>query len=241
MREDMFKVIVERPRLFRRHARRVKSRYDRQPDRTKVGMRRAALEQRGLRKGLNENLAPLRRYLQKQRGRAWNDVYSEICARLDTRSTVKQHVRDHLEDLIVVKVTVDRDGRKLCNGRWAGLRPLHESWCDLYVDPEDGIIKEVAALRRKLGLPASRNARRRKPKHGNCDLVVLNDLEDLRRIDGLWYRIRYVPPEERPPLHRRPGCCCGPTTKRDDWPIVAKRQLSGAELRARGLCNDVDV
>ena len=102
MREDMFKVIVERPRLFRRRALRIKSRYDRLPDRTKVGMKRAAQEQRGWTKGLNENLAPLRRYLWKQRGRAWDDVYSEICSRLDTRSTVKQHVRDHLEDLIVL-------------------------------------------------------------------------------------------------------------------------------------------
>lgn len=240
MREDMFKVIVERPRRCRRYARRVKSRYDRLPDRTKVGMRRAAVEQRGVTKDLNENLAPLRRYLQKQRGRAWNEVYSEICARLDTRSTVKQHVRDHLEDLIVVKVVIHRDGRLLARGRWPGWGPLHESWCDLYVDPEDGIIKEVAALRRKLGLPVSRSARRRKPKPAQRNLIILNDLEDLRRIDGLWFHVRYVPLAERPPPHRRPGCCCGPATKRETWPIAAKRQLSSAELRVRGLCNDSD-
>ena len=103
MRKDLFKVIVEQPRRGVRTAHRVKSRLDRSPDRIKIGMKRSAWEQKGTIKLLNENLAPLQRYLRKQLGRPWDKVYSEICARLDTRSTVKQHVRDHLEDLIVLK------------------------------------------------------------------------------------------------------------------------------------------
>ena len=234
MREDMFKVIVERPRLFRARALRVKSRYDRLPDRTKVGMKRAAQEQRGWTKGLNENLAPLRRYLWKQRGRAWNDVYSEICARLDNRSTVKQHVRDHLEDIIDFRVFVGKDGSIYDRGGW----PLHKSGARLYVDPHDGIIKEVAVLRRALGLPESRRTKKRTPP---MDMVVLGDWEELRRIKGIWMWVRFDQ-DQLAPRHDR---VIDVLERQSVWVgrrhAVEKRQLSSAELSARGLSNVSDV
>jgi len=90
MREDMFKVIVERPRWGSRHATKTKLRYDKCEGRSRVTGRRLAIET-GYRKSLNENLAPLKRYLHKQVGRRWDDVFSEICQRLDTGSTVKMH------------------------------------------------------------------------------------------------------------------------------------------------------
>lgn len=237
MREDMFKVIVERPRRLVHRAPRVKSRLDRLPERTKVGMKRGAQEQCGWTKYLNENLAPLQRYLRKQRGRPWNKVYSEICARLDTRSAVKQHVRDHLEDLIVFRVVVGKDGALLDPKGWPRLQPIHEARQELYVDPGDGIVKEVAALRRQLGLPVSRRARRRRPAPRNEGVILLSELEDLKRIDGIWYRLRYQPQTPAP----RPACDC-PRCRplpRDGWPLAEKRQLSKAELRRRGLSNEV--
>ena len=87
MREDMFKVIVERPRWGSRHAARSKLRYDKVPDRKHATGRRMVLESEGWTKCLNENLAPLKRYLSKQVGRPWDKVYSEICEHLDTSST----------------------------------------------------------------------------------------------------------------------------------------------------------
>ncbi|MDJ0942466.1 MAG: hypothetical protein QNJ30_03335 [Kiloniellales bacterium] len=239
MREDMFKMIVERPRRGVRRAHRVKSRLDPLPERTKVGMKRSAFEQKGRMKWLNENLAPLRRYLRKQRGRPWDKVYSEICARLDTRSTVKQHVRDHLQDLIVVKAMVAKDGALLELGHWGDPRPLHASRCELYVDPRDGIIKEVAALRRKLGLPISRRARRRRPGSKRNDVIPLAEFEDLKRIDGIWYRLRYLPLAGT----LRPECGCRRCRPLpiDTRPLAEKRQLSKAELRRRGLSNQVAV
>jgi len=93
MREDMFKVIVERPRRGRSWAKKTKLRYLKEDDgRSRVSGKRIAIEG-GRRKWLNENLAPLKRYLFKQRGRKWDDVFSEICDHLDTGSTVKMHVR----------------------------------------------------------------------------------------------------------------------------------------------------
>ena len=110
MREDMFKVIVERPRWGSRHAPKSKLRYDKSPGRKRATGRRMVMEHSGYTKCLNENLAPLKRYLHKQVGRPWDKVYSEISQHLDTSSTVKQHVRDHLTDFILITVTHDRDG-----------------------------------------------------------------------------------------------------------------------------------
>ena len=111
MREDMFEVIIERPRWGSRmgHPRRAK-RMDakvtaaRDPDAllSKLGMQRGAKFARSS-KSLNENLAPLRRYLEKQVNRPWDKVWSEICENLSTASTVQQHVRDHIVDFVAVQ------------------------------------------------------------------------------------------------------------------------------------------
>jgi hypothetical protein len=67
MREDMARVIVERPRINPRNTRKERARsFDELPQHE--GMRRAQ-ELRGDRKQLNENLAPLRR-LPRKPGRA---------------------------------------------------------------------------------------------------------------------------------------------------------------------------
>ena len=99
MRSDMSKVIVERPRWgswlrSTKFAARVSPQGDvedldvappsREPDR----------------KSLNENLAPLKRYLDKQVGRPWNKVYSEIRANLDTRKATQLHILQHLRDYV---------------------------------------------------------------------------------------------------------------------------------------------
>src|SRR5262249_35007351 len=101
MREDMARVIVERPRVKSRNAR--KGRQQALEDLpSQEGMRRLH-ELRGDSKSLNENLAPLRRYVERQVGRPWDKVYAEIADRLRVRSTVQQHLRDHLADFVAIK------------------------------------------------------------------------------------------------------------------------------------------
>ena len=84
MRSDMFKVIVERPRWGASHASSPKLK--RTKDRTlkHIGHKRHAFENAPYTKSLNENLAPLVRFLRSRRGQPWDSVFSEICERLDT-------------------------------------------------------------------------------------------------------------------------------------------------------------
>jgi hypothetical protein len=187
MREDMFKVIVERPRLGGGNRRKGRSRpFEDLP--SKIGMRRFH-EERSEHKWLNENLAPLRRYLEQQVGRPWNQVYSEICARLSVRHVVQQHVREHLTDFVEVVPAVIQT-------RW---RPV------LYVDPKDGLLKrtdrtpEARARRRR-----EAEAKRRKPEVTRVDLSADRALQ---RIDGTWYELtlaRLPDPEFRPTREMRP-------------------------------------
>ena len=119
MREDMSRVIVERPR-FRPTPRKGRPLpLDDLP--CHQGMRRPYVLA-GNPKELTENLAPLRRYLERQVGRPWDKVYSEIARHLRIDSAVQQHVRDHLGDFVAFGAAERRFRR-------------------LYVDPRTGILK----------------------------------------------------------------------------------------------------
>jgi hypothetical protein len=141
MRADMFKVIVERPRWGVRHASSVKLRKDKDPHK-QIGLKRHAWEQAPFTKSFNENLAPLVRFIGRRVGRRWDDVYSEICAGLDTGSTVKMHVRQHLRDVVLFGISRGRHGEWLHEG--FVLRPDRRNGRgdEFYVDPDDGLLKD---------------------------------------------------------------------------------------------------
>ena len=178
MRPDMARVIVERPRSGAGWARKGKALDpDDLPDHE--GMRRA---HRGRRKWLNENLGPLKRFLDSRVGRPWDTVFAEISAHLRPDSTVQQHVRDHLDDFVLLQ-----PGRPARPGYcgWRG-HPWHEPY---YVDPADGVLKRTGDLPES---QAARRAERDRPKPP-ADRIPLGAKAELRRIDGLWYEIRLAP------------------------------------------------
>jgi hypothetical protein len=152
MRADMAKVIVERPRKKGRAWRKPKG-YKRRLS----GYGDATPIREGIRacwnggtKILNEHLGPLRRYLDKQVGRPWNKVFSEICRHINRNSAVQDHVRDHVEDYVATHVIlidgVPCDG----SGSWTYGRPLsrlrHRPW---YVCPRTGLLRRVEVVGRK--------------------------------------------------------------------------------------------
>ncbi len=160
MRKDMFKVIVERPRLGARFRINRARLADSEALPSRVGMKRFRKLNRTDTKMLNENLAPLKRYLMKQVGRPWNKVYSEICKNLDASNTVKQHVRDHLQDFVVLKVAVGRDGAWMNGNEQPGWKMNNLPWRQpLYVDPNDGLLKRSDKLWKKRGIETKRRRR----------------------------------------------------------------------------------
>lgn len=244
MREDMFKVIVERPRAGRSWASKSKLRYAPADAPPRMTGKRIVTQTTGGTKYLNENLAPLRRYLFAQRGRRWDDVFSDICAHLDTSSTVKMHVREHIDDFIERKVRREPDGSWRATGSWGSpTKPSH--WADLYVDPTDGRIKETRLLCQKLGVPTRRNywASQRQRSKRCAKLRRISDRVFIIQKDGIWYQYELTKPAFTPggygygdreiygELCKATWQCEGP------WQLAAKRQLSKKQLKAHGLKN----
>ncbi len=250
MREDMFKVIVERPRWGRKYAAKSKLRYDKYPDRKHATGRRLVLEHRGYTKDLNENLAPLKRYLKKQVGRPWSKVYAEISEHLDASSTVKQHVRDHLTDFVLVKVSVARDGSYMAASHWGGPQSPDRWWAELYVDPKDGLIKRTDKLCRKLGLTHYRDKlradrkRRAKGLRHDHNLRRLSETRFLVKLKGCWFQVDTDHPPADSYGRELSGrdlvqaiIACAPDAA-FTWRILSKRQLGKKELREQKLRND---
>lgn len=89
----------------------------------------------------NENTKPIYRFLHKNVGRPWDDVYSEICENQDRRSTQGFHFLEHIgwavaQDVIMI-------GGKPYQTRW-GRREnfLDFPYTGYYVNPDTGILCE---------------------------------------------------------------------------------------------------
>jgi hypothetical protein len=196
MREDMSRVIVERPRIIDSVGRKGRARpLEDLP--VHEGMRRSQRERGGY-KTLNENLAPLRRFLGRQVGRPWDKVYSEIAERLRVDSTVQQHVRDHLRDFVAT-----RPRRGICPGYRE--RDGEFLWYQrLYVDPRDGILKRTDRLPEEKARRRREAARSRRQRP--ADRIELSSTRELRRVAGIWYDITLAPlpqPEYRSSIELR--------------------------------------
>jgi len=176
MRHDMSSVIVERPRRDGSTGKGRQREWDDLPSHEGMSRPYTLLQ---IEKVLSDNLSPLRRFLAKQVGRPWDNVYSEITARLHPDNALQQHVRDHLKDLVAVKPawSLRRDRYVARFGPW---------YQKLYVDPEDGILKRTADLPE---LKAARRAMRSEAAP-LPDRVPLGRGIELRRLDGLWYEVR---------------------------------------------------
>jgi hypothetical protein len=191
MREDMYKVIVERPRRWKAGgatAARLRRDFD---GPMRLGMRAGY----GYRE-LNENLAPLRRYLHAQIGRPWNKVFSEICAGIDRRNTVQQHIHQHIRDFIAIDVDV-RGGRLVdLAPRWRFLRSDSGISQELYVDPRTGLI------RLNKGYRSWRRGVAERSKREQAEIAsrrrVVDERTLLLLLDDVWFRVEVdVLPKER--------------------------------------------
>lgn len=182
MRSDMSKVIVERPRRGGK-AWRVGRKIDLEDLPQKQGMRRPYVEQYQ-NKELNENLAPLRRFLESKVGMPWADVYSEISANLKNTSAVQQHVRDHLDDFVQTKIGYDKRG--ILRDKWGRkVDAEHAGRRDMYVDPATGILCKFSHESYKVTWRRQRRQAQEEKKRVEFE----RDGKTYKLIEGIWYEL----------------------------------------------------
>lgn len=230
----MRKVVVERPRHGRSWAASKappKPPYDNSPRYESMKARHTQ------RKWFSDLLGPLKRWLQSQVGRPWNDVHSEACAVIKPDSVIRAHIKTHLLEF-VERNTFMHEG-KICvldTWRTGSPVPVTESsgrWRRFFVHPETGILHAMPNLPRMKPLPRS------------PELRWLGKGIALKQIHGLWFECHFIRPdnvrvavydyalehfvrrEELSRHHHRYILC------------VRKRQLSRRELRHHGLRNEI--
>lgn len=154
------------------------------------------------RKQFGENLNPLWRYLQKQVGRNWDKVYSEICENMDRRSAVGGHIFEHLDSYVTSKKEVriiDGVPHRIHPYR-DGFEPITYSgkvgeWGCFFVDPRDNKLKRGGPPIESVW---QREARERKETREDRLRKIGDDLWMSRHLKtDLWYVLRAVDQEYR--------------------------------------------
>ena len=256
MRNDMYDLIRQRTRPAGRISRKCRPPRDIEDQPFKEPLRHPL---HGLHR---HSLRPLRRYLDQQVGRPWDEIYSELRRPLNRERAPHREIERCLPDLVAIGL-VHRDGALHAICSWYGLRPLAEIRQRLYVDPDNGrLMRNQAAMDAHLRWRRERNRQLAEQRAGWKENVRSLDAgTQLHRIDGIWYQVRLtrVPsPLPRPtagarprtlerrlafdvllrkPVERCNGARCG-RYGRCDLYACAKRQLSHRELAWHRLKND---
>lgn len=183
-------------------------------------------------------------------------MYADICDGIDRRSTVQQHIHEHIDDFVAVTVVVI-DGEPHSNWRWGRPHSLVSSWAPrFYVEPRTGLLR-VNPWRERL-----RRERNKPPARGVELRRELSPFVQLHRVEGIWYEVDLAPipadvdghgvfdvllhqrvttrerrPKGKQPEGKRIVHCDPESYGKDDVYAWRKRQLAASELRRHGLAN----
>lgn len=196
MRDDLKKVVVERPRLgsgepspkTRLHIKFPKLDADDIDFPTRVQTRRLLSEQGIERKRFNEHLNPLKKYLHSCIGQHWDKVFSEISQKCDANGTLGHHIiHDHLHQFIIYNTRMDENGHIWGNiyGVPKRLSPperyFHYRYRTngiLYVHPTTKIISIV-------------KNKKIEQKEQDYDCIKISEEISYEKHNGCWFEVKY--------------------------------------------------
>jgi hypothetical protein len=247
MRNDMDRVVIERPR--RNHSDRYNSYGARARDKNQdfenapkhEGMEAPhRMYYQG--KEFSDLLGPLWGFLRRNVGQKWDDLYSEICAKLPVQGLsgyhiVKQHLRPSVEvnPLYIDGVYYPPYHRQTYSFK-DKLSPFNKG--EFYVDKDGRLCEGTVSPRWRY-------------RSGPAPLTEIKDGDLLyKKEDGIWYLWSPIPYEDKEAVH---GRVYDPNLK-DQWSkgwkteIIGyrtvtkyrwrKKQLNSKELKAIGVQND---
>ncbi|MEC4818049.1 MAG: hypothetical protein SAK29_32980 [Scytonema sp. PMC 1069.18] len=136
-------------------------------------------------KYLSDHLGPLRRFLHSKVGQPWDDIYSELCQRLDTSTMAGQHVLTHVWDYVErhVEIIDNRLYSKPYRGYQIQLDASHRD--RFYIHPETGIL-----------CAAQKVPRKQKGTQKQTDVIIVDNYHQYHKLNEIWYLITF---EDFPP------------------------------------------
>lgn len=126
------------------------------------------------RRPMRDHLNALRRFLRKQVGRRWDEVYSDICHNAPKGSFLGHHLRELVADEVSDCVTIS--GEQMYGRRGWKVYPG-----DLYVCPETSILKVYDDGRER--------RRHRWQRRNELEMIAIDDYNKYVNIDGIWYAV----------------------------------------------------
>jgi len=155
-------------------------------------------------KSFSDNLNPLWGLIRKAVGRRWDTFYSELSKAYDRRSTVNNHIFEHLVQGIELDAFI-RDGQVWIKNTYAGDLPLRQSSStEFYVDPRDGIIKKNKFYKRY-----SQQRREQKAREVREEAKVTCWIDDdnvLRKIGDVWFHFTLEDVPQGEVIYTKPDC-----------------------------------
>lgn len=173
---------------------------------------------------LNDYLAPLKGWLIKQAGRPWNKVFSEL-SQMFPAGVHAEHIKGHVKGYVETN-PIFKDGIPCHNLTYArSYLPVSQE--NLYVDPNDGLLKWGKGEPLGRGLRTIKKRRYKKPQNPN--VIKLNSTAELHKVNGIWYQAQLIKQISRFDF----------ISKRS-WieKVWRNKQLSKKELKKYSLKND---
>jgi hypothetical protein len=135
-------------------------------------------------KSLEENLAPLVRFLERRVGKPWSKVRAEMTQHLRVTSAVQKHVMDHVKEYVSEVAWAEDDGTMytLYWGRPMVVAPMTRR--RFFVHPVTGLLTMFPRVARK---------RRGDPIPPNPNVRDVSATTQYRRIDGAWFEVTLAP------------------------------------------------
>lgn len=203
MRWDMYRVVIERPRVG--HANRSRkwgARVDELYEGPKFVSSARRRQYGWYSKELSDLINPLVRFLHKQVGRPWDKVYSEVKAAVP-KGLHGDHIWSHIKSSVHMHCW-EEAGSIWYMPRFSR-RPCEVQ--GLYVHPRTGLLRLKCEPPRKTPqTPLVPSVRR----------IDLSETSMYRNLDGIWYYLEFA---ARDPLTNA------------EWVLTKKKQLNRKELR----------
>jgi len=239
MREDMSKVVIERPRSghslpgykTRLRVRRYDPEKDYEDTPKRVSGSRSKYVRAGETKYFSDFLSPLRRFLRTNVGRPWDKVYSEMRENLDDRKVTGRHVFEHVEMEVETHALIGGDGEVYILGYNGGLQPIY----GFYVDPRTGLLCWSDSR------PPWKQRGKSKTDAQEVNHVRLSANTCYVKMSGIWYFIEfknYENEDDRDQANQPLRSILIHEISSASLLLLRKKQLSHKELKTAKLKND---